>query len=997
MSARKSARLVLEILGDERAPAELPGSGKLVLGSSAARADLTLEGQGVDEVHCAIGRTKAGGWALKDLGSQYGTIVNGERVTSARLRAGDQITIGSRRLRVVDPGAPPSPAAVAAAPAPPAAARPAEPAADDSGKVPAVLGGTAYRGRLPEIPGYRFEKRLGRGAMGDVFLALQESLDRRVAIKVLPSRLAAEAGFVRRFQAEARAAAALHHQNVVTVHDVGESDGLHFLSMEYMDRGSLEERVLNEGPLHWRQVLDILHDAASGLVYAESRGIVHRDIKPANLMQNHAGATKIADLGLATHIEEQVAAENGGGERRIVGTPHFISPEQVRGGSADCRSDLYSLGATAYRLLSGHTPFEGASTREILRAKMLEDPRPIRDLAPDLPPGVEAIVARLMEREPDRRYPTASALLADVDRERAGARGTAELPAGTPRASAGRPLKAAVGLVVLAVGAIAAVKLLGGTDGAAVPGPAGGQPEAGAAGRPGAAGAGGASDPSGGQDPGGPHGAGPPRDDDAQEKLFETRAQLAYERLRQNALAPEERAARLRELAREFDGTDAAARALVDADGIDEELRASEREERQRTALVGGMTAALRAAAGLDTRPIRPGDSLRRMLAVEGQEALADDDAFRAARAQIENEVVALALAQIDASLRAADEAGLAGDFARMREILVDVNGRTDMPELAPERTPAGAERLLEIRATVRARLDALDGEKSRFYQERSIKDALDLARGLGGPSGLEAELLRLDLAAAKARLDQQGDSLAVEANRAWARALAAEVELAAGALEFIAAEYPNWRRTYVSDPRARHGATRVARAASSQGLLLEVDGGATETVPWAAFGGNTRALDFLFNERLPRQYSREESRAIAALMKLTAVVDAVSQAAEMLAPGSAAAFTVREADELKETLALAGAWAGRAELGPELAPEMEAGALLAETLRQASQGSWSRAFTGLERLLTERRDTLLVRLLSDGRGAWPGKSESSGENGEDGNGGDDGDEAGGR
>ena len=175
---------------------------------------------------------------------------------------------------------------------------------------------------------------------------------------------------------------------------------------------------MRDGPLHWRQVLDVLHDAASGLIYAESRGIVHRDIKPANLMQNHHGTTKIADLGLATQAEGESAEE---GERKIFGTPHFISPEQIRGEKADCRSDLYSLGATAYRLLSGHTPFEGSSTREILRAKLREDPRPLHDFVDELPPEVEQLVNRLMKREPGERYPSASALLHDVDQIRSGA------------------------------------------------------------------------------------------------------------------------------------------------------------------------------------------------------------------------------------------------------------------------------------------------------------------------------------------------------------------------------------------------------------------------------------------------------------------------------------------------------------------------------------------------------------------------------------------------
>ncbi|MEO6709894.1 MAG: FHA domain-containing serine/threonine-protein kinase, partial [Planctomycetota bacterium] len=349
MSAEENRRLVLELLGEGGMQAELPRAGVLTIGSASSKVGFTVAGQGVSDVHCAIGRAKGGGFALKDLGSEYGTWVNGERVQQAKLEAGDVILVGSRRLRVVDPAAA-APAAAASSPAisaapavqtPPPAPAPVKTApavatasltpiteAPKATPKPSVSATNYEQTPLPKIPGYRIEKLLGRGGMGEVFLATQERLDRKVALKLLSVKLCADADFVRRFKDEARAAAALTHPNVVVVHDVGEEAGRHYLSMEFMDKGNLEQRVARGARMGWVEVLGVLHDMASALVYAEGRGIVHRDLKPANMMQGNAGATKLADLGLATQLEAEASeSENG----RIFGTPHFISPEQARG------------------------------------------------------------------------------------------------------------------------------------------------------------------------------------------------------------------------------------------------------------------------------------------------------------------------------------------------------------------------------------------------------------------------------------------------------------------------------------------------------------------------------------------------------------------------------------------------------------------------------------------------------------------------------------------
>jgi serine/threonine protein kinase len=956
MSDAGDERLLLCVIGDERPPAELPRSGRLVIGSSAEKVDLVLDGQGVAEVHCALGRARSGGWALKDLGSAYGTIVNGERVSQARLAAGDVITLGSRRLEIVRPRGEGAAAPLVEEPAaPPPAPLVEEPAAPASPK-------PAPRRRLPSIPGYRFERRLGRGSMGDVYLALQESLDRQVAIKVLPSRLASEPGFVQRFQAEARAAAALHHQNVVTVHDVGEAAGLHFLSMEYMDGGSLEERVAKEGQLHWRTVLEILHDAASGLMYAESRGIVHRDIKPANLMQNHAGVTKIADLGLATHTD---AEEDG--DRRIFGTPHFISPEQVRGGQADSRSDLYSLGATAYRLLSGHTPFEGDSSRAILRAKLLEDPRPLEKLVSDLPEPVREVIARAMQREPDRRYPTASALLSDINRVASGAREQAALGGSPPAPASTRRVPWA---------ALAAVALLagGGAWWASRPADAGGGSSLDPSNPPPARG--GTDDPLAEPGPGpepepAPEPEPPAVDDDTQEQLFETQAELAFTRLAQNDLPPAERIARLRALAAEYDGTDAAAAGLDLARQVQAEVRATDLAQREYTDRLDAVLTSLRTAAALEQRPVRAADSLRRMYAIGDQAPFEGEPRFLTEREKLEAQLIQLALAHIDEDLAAAEKLQSQGEFARLREALIDIKARTDLPPFPEDRTPAGADRMLEVRRRVRERLDAMGADEGRFAAEHRRADNRRLVHGLGGPLGLEAELGRMDLAAAEVRLEALRGELTLPAHREWVSVLAAEVEASRAALEFIAAEYPRWRRKTVADPRSARSPRREVIGADADGLRVDV-AGVGESIPWSAFGGRTRELDFLFSERISGPYPPERAAGVAALVKLCAVVDAARQAAEMFDLESEAVFTRKEASTLRETLDLALSWAREA--GDSLACEGERAAadLLATVLTQASAQTWSGAFSGLQRLLEDHGETLLVRLLSDGRGVEP-------------------------
>ena len=928
----------LEPLGGSGEPVELPAQGVLVIGSSTAKAGFVLEGQGVADVHCAVGRTKDGSYALKDLGSEFGTMLNGKPVKSGRIADGDQIAIGSRRLRVRETAAKPAPT-----PSPTRASKPAE--------------------ALPTVPGYRLIRRLGRGAMGEVFLAVQQSLDRQVALKLLDKTLADNSDFVRRFQAEARAAAALHHSNVVTVFDVGTTKDSHYLSMEFMDDGSLEDRLKREGRISSSEVLRVLQDAAGGLMYAESRGIVHRDIKPDNLMRNHQGTTKIADLGLATQVEAE--GEDVGSEgRKIFGTPHFISPEQVRGDRADCRSDLYSLGATAYRLLSGETPYEGTSTREILRAKLKGDPIPVQERAEGIDPGVAAIVTRLMQRDPGDRFPSASALLTEVERQRAAIAQTAVVP---PR-SGGIPKLGWVAAGVTAIAAIGFFATRGGDDPV--------EPEP----RPGpvviddgtdeldpanVATTNASNDTAG-------NGATDTVGDDAAERLFEVEAENALLRLDSETLSREARRDRLRELAAQYAGTSAATTALDRAEGIESEILLSQRQSAEEDRLVSGKLAELRNAARLDARPLRAVDALRAMALVPDQETLVGYGSFVAGRAALEREVYQLAIEDLEADLRSADQAQAQGDFAAVNAELTAALSRTDLPEF-PEGEPLtpGAQRILDLRDILRERLGELEGEREQFITEQLRQDASALATSLAGDDGLEADLRRFDFSAAGSRLGTLQQNLGSEEARSWLAELTADVADASRAFGVLESNWADWKRKTVPDPRDRRTTNREAVGVAPEGLRLQVDGD-VQTVPWSAYVGSTEALSSLFHERLSRDYTADERRAISALLTLSAVIENVITAEEMFITGRNAKLSDRESEKMLDAFEVVESWIDDPGQRERWRREHLAARDLVAGLLAASQERWTDAVVLLERLSNESSASLLVRLFSDGSALAP-------------------------
>jgi len=944
-----SERLLLELEGGGRPPAELPRAGTLVLGSSKERAGFQIEGSGVAEIHAAIGRAKGGGWAIRDLGSASGTRHNGRSVQAARLRAGDQIELGTVRLRIFDPANPnAAPAAVA-------------PAGDTSA---IELVETPPRGiapvseppvtGLPGLPGYRLEKRIGRGGMGEVYLALQERLARPVAIKVLAPKLAADAQFVQRFEAEARAAAALNHPNVVTVYDVGFSEGVHYLSMEYMDRGTLEERVQKEGRLPWRAVLGILRDAASGLAYAESRGIVHRDLKPANLMQNHAGATKIADLGLATHVE---AEEQASADQKVFGTAHFMAPEQARGEKVDQRCDLYALGATAYRLLTAHTPYEGASSRDILRALLREEPRPIASFAPDVPPELIQIVLRLMRKELAQRTPSANVLLKELEalRAEAGLDATGDAPA--PARSSKRVL---VGLLLLA--ACGAIWFA--TRGSTAPRPPDvplvtQQPVA----------------PKTTPQPAEPppieqptHK--PPREsDESKLELFETKARVALLEITSRQMEPGERIQALRTMAETYNGSTSGSEAADKASALEQELAHADEAARVRHAALLELAQKLRAAAQLDLSPPAPGRGLLAMRAVPGQEAFASDPVFQAECTRLQQELFTKAADHAKAVLEETQKDLDRGDQEAAKTKLAALLPVFDLPEFPLGQAPIGADVLFELGRRARERLSNLGSIATQIQTQQSRDDTLALAQALSGPDALERELATFDLEHARARIEALAARTGTPSTKLLLSNVQGEITGAQRAFALLTREFQGgWRRKGVDDPRDKSGAARNALAVDVEGLMLEGAGGAVERVPWTAFARNSKALMHLFTERLAREYTQDEARDVMAVMHLSAVASALELAGKMFEPGRKANFTPGNAADLLEGFAAAQVWAAKAGGSiPLLDQDQAAAQLLAKVLQDTTEGAWSSAVAGTERLLREHQDSLLVRMLSDG------------------------------
>jgi len=291
------------------------------------------------------------------------------------------------------------------------------------GEVAEAITGNEEKLRVNQsLSHYRIISHLGAGGMGEVFLAEDTRLHRKVALKVLPENIAADKERLHRFEQEANAASALNHPNILTVHEFGLAEGVHFLATEFVDGETLREKI-NEAELSLTDSLKIAEQTAFALLTAHASGIVHRDIKPENIMIRRDGIVKVLDFGLAKLIEKKVVISDGEAETRalvktkpgvIMGTASYMSPEQARGKEADARTDTFSLGIVLYEMLTGQVPFAGETMSDSISAILTKEPPPLARYVSDVPPELQRIVRKALTKDRDERYQTARDLMIDL-------------------------------------------------------------------------------------------------------------------------------------------------------------------------------------------------------------------------------------------------------------------------------------------------------------------------------------------------------------------------------------------------------------------------------------------------------------------------------------------------------------------------------------------------------------------------------------------------------
>src|SRR5215213_10675846 len=282
---------------------------------------------------------------------------------------------------------------------------------------------TRTKGRMSEVRRTVLDNRydvvrpLGSGGMGEVYLARDRVLGRDVALKVLRMQYAGDDEFAERFKREAMSAASLSHPNIVQVYDRGETaDGISYIAMEYVSGGTLREQIEERGPFEARRAAAVAAQIADALEAAHERGVIHRDIKPQNVLVTSSGHLKVTDFGIARAASAVTSSASGA----VFGTAGYISPEQAMGEPVGPASDLYSLGVVLYEMLTGELPFTADNSIAVCMKHVTEPLRPPRSLNPAIPEEINALVVRLLAKDPADRYHSAAELLADLERVRDG-------------------------------------------------------------------------------------------------------------------------------------------------------------------------------------------------------------------------------------------------------------------------------------------------------------------------------------------------------------------------------------------------------------------------------------------------------------------------------------------------------------------------------------------------------------------------------------------------
>ena len=260
--------------------------------------------------------------------------------------------------------------------------------------------------------GKRYEvlSKIGAGGMADVYKGKDHMLNRYVAIKVLKKEYREDENFVRKFRSEAQAAAGLLHPNIVNVYDVGEDRGLYYMVMELVEGITLKEYIDKKGRLSHREVISIAIQVCSGIGAAHAAEIIHRDIKPQNIIISRDGKVKVTDFGIAKAVTSNTISSNA------MGSVHYTSPEQARGGFSDQKSDIYSIGITLFEMVTGQVPFDGDSTVSVAMKHLQEEITPPSEIVPDIPYSLEQIILKCTQKNAERRYKSTTELIQDLKR-----------------------------------------------------------------------------------------------------------------------------------------------------------------------------------------------------------------------------------------------------------------------------------------------------------------------------------------------------------------------------------------------------------------------------------------------------------------------------------------------------------------------------------------------------------------------------------------------------
>jgi serine/threonine protein kinase len=335
--------------------------------------DVQVQDEMSSRAHCQL-RRDGRLFSLVDLGSRNGTLLNNKKVSERLLSYGDVIRIGKAEYLLV--------------------------------KEPGDL---ELRDLLSK---YEILEKIGEGGMGIVYKANQRSMARIVALKILSPKYSSKRKFVEQFTREARAAGSLNHPNIIQVHDVGTENDIHYFSMEFVDGPTCMQVLKSQGgPFPVADAMEIIRQTARALEYAHAHRLIHQDIKPDNIMVGPNNIVKLADLGISKTFDE---AEDDAGQKKVMGTPHYMAPEAALGKKVDQRVDIYSLGATAYHLLSGKTPFQGSSPTEVLKHHVMDPLPPIAEINPEVPPKVVALIDKMMSKKPEDRQQNAAEVIEDI-------------------------------------------------------------------------------------------------------------------------------------------------------------------------------------------------------------------------------------------------------------------------------------------------------------------------------------------------------------------------------------------------------------------------------------------------------------------------------------------------------------------------------------------------------------------------------------------------------